>query len=59
MKRTLFDDISDLIATEHRFSPDYILSIKSSKEYEECSEAERGFIDDLFNDYCQSPETEQ
>jgi hypothetical protein len=51
----LFETLSALIVSGRRFTEEDILSVRSSKEYAECSFIERAFIEELFKDYSEPP----
>ena len=53
MKRTLFEELSDMVAAGTRFNQDFILSVESSPAYQECNHTESAFIDVLFKEYAE------
>jgi hypothetical protein len=55
MKRTVFEQLSEIVISGQKFTAEDILSIKASSEYAECSDQERIFIEELFKDYSERP----
>jgi hypothetical protein len=59
VKKGLFEELSDLIVSGRRFTEADIASFKSSAAYQDCSSAERSFIDQLFADYTEPPKKQK